>query len=63
MAKKKQGFNIAAHAKAIVAFLAPVLTYIGGQLAIGEPITWPLAVSYFIGAALVWAVPNAETGG
>ena len=46
--------------KAIVAFFAPVLTYIAGQLATGGTVNPFLALSYVITALLVWATPNAE---
>lgn len=46
------------NAKAVIAFFAPVLTYIAGQLATDEPINWALAASFAIGAFLVWAKPN-----
>lgn len=48
-------------AKAVVAFFAAPLTYIAGQLALNEPISWPLAASFTITAFLVWAVPNRGT--
>lgn len=49
---------VATIAKAVVAYLAPVLTYVGTQLQAGDPINWTVAASYLISAALVWGVPN-----
>lgn len=45
-------------AKAIVAFFAAPLAYIGAQLAVGKPIDWRVLSSLCITAVLVWAVPN-----
>lgn len=56
--KKKEPFRLTSIAKAIVAFFAAPLTYIGGQLATGQTVNPYLALSYVITAILVWAVPN-----
>jgi hypothetical protein len=50
------------YAKAIVAFVAPVLTDLAASLQTG-PVNWRVfarhACVYMLGALVVWATPNA----
>lgn len=52
--------------KSIVAFFAPLLTDLAATLQTAGPIDWVAlgrrACIYFIGALVVWAVPNTPAG-
>lgn len=51
--------KLRAYLKAIVAFFAAPLSYIGGQLLSGKAIDWRITVGMaIINSLLVWAVPN-----